>query len=79
MPIYRLTIDIEDSACEWCGGEIIPEDCDNPECDCSEFVCRECGNPAQDQAGLMIDALTELMRSDILSACEIVCYCGQVH
>ena len=72
MPRYRLTIDIEDSACEWCGGEVILEDCDSEVCNCSEYVCRECGNPAQDQAGLMIDALTELMRSDILSACEIV-------
>lgn len=34
---------------------------------------------AQDIENALIDELTELMRSDILSACEVVCYCGQVH
>jgi hypothetical protein len=79
MPRYRLEIDIDASACEWCGGEVILEDCHSEVCDCSEYVCRECGNPAQDTAGIMIDQLIEIMRSDILSAFEIVEVCDRVH
>lgn len=34
------------SACEWCGGAVILEECTSDICDCLEWVCRECGNPA---------------------------------
>jgi hypothetical protein len=47
MPIYRLTIDIDDSA--------------------------------EDYESALFDEIHNLLRVDILSACEIVCYCGQVH
>jgi hypothetical protein len=31
------------SACKWCGGVIIPEDCEIVGCDCADFVCEDCG------------------------------------